>query len=735
VTDQYRYTGTLFKRSPLVSPTGEGFAAKVRAIVADHAGQLQGMLSQAKRGQGLYRNGMAGKKRTWLPGGILVETWINPFGLVPTIMARVTYPKGGRQKFETLFQMENGWLNKRLEGDPLAPVYRVYVWDEIINTAPGVALIYEFVEGDECASTVDALSTVMVPELDENNGYVSTIEDRTDPILYTEYEPQLYSGLARLFMQAKRGANKKFIDEFPSPYSSYIGSGPTIFGIIRSPQNTYYAVNTSVHGVFAVKLALDAKHTCLSHADSGSGGQGGMLRDIAEAVILANLTPTGDVITLLEDDDPGLQEAYWWDGWNLDAIAWGWCWRWQRRGMPDEHISEAVRVGYYKTGLGTAYRVYSRLCRLTFTWGTDLNGSETLDSATITNEQEWEFVPSSAYRLCVASTTQTTWVLINPPSWSGVLEEDGVILSWFTSDGAQQYLEYNGSAYAYNLPDLDQGDFEAAIYEVTACAGNTTSISQTASSSSTSPCWAIRGKTITAFESSSAENWAFSLEADITGAKTPLGFAYNPSQFAQCGGGQINGYFWNDGRPNVNVGWAQTGTVETVSTYSVVAKDAGVQHIVIGESVGVLWVVWHNGTTTQTNTANDTRVSTGRPMASGGLASNPDGTGGEVEGRVTYDGTANAYVPSDPETTETGGEATPLQAKAFIDVDEYVLSSDDALTIGYAATLSTVFLPVYDQGFSAYVSYAGASLAFGSTIPTGMSAYGSTTSGIFIGGV
>jgi hypothetical protein len=65
----------------------------VRAIVADHARQLQGMLSQAKRENGLYRNGMAGKKRTWLPGGVLVETWINPFGLVPTLAARVVFPK------------------------------------------------------------------------------------------------------------------------------------------------------------------------------------------------------------------------------------------------------------------------------------------------------------------------------------------------------------------------------------------------------------------------------------------------------------------------------------------------------------------------------------------------------------------------------------------------------------------------------------------------------------------
>jgi len=99
--DEYRYTDTLFKRSQLASPeTGEGFAAKVRAVVADHSRQLQGTLSKAKQAQGRPTQGMAGKKRTWLPGGVLVETWINPFGLVPTLVARVVFPETGEEEEE-----------------------------------------------------------------------------------------------------------------------------------------------------------------------------------------------------------------------------------------------------------------------------------------------------------------------------------------------------------------------------------------------------------------------------------------------------------------------------------------------------------------------------------------------------------------------------------------------------------------------------------------------------------
>ena len=64
MTDDYRYTGTLFKRSPLDNrETSRGLAAKVRAVVADHARQLQGMKSQAQKAKGRFTQGMAGKKR------------------------------------------------------------------------------------------------------------------------------------------------------------------------------------------------------------------------------------------------------------------------------------------------------------------------------------------------------------------------------------------------------------------------------------------------------------------------------------------------------------------------------------------------------------------------------------------------------------------------------------------------------------------------------------------------
>lgn len=82
--DIYRETGTVFKRSQLSPP--------VRAALADHERQLQGTLERVKREGGRYTQGLAGYKQTRLPGGVVVKTWINPFGLTPTLMARVYYP-------------------------------------------------------------------------------------------------------------------------------------------------------------------------------------------------------------------------------------------------------------------------------------------------------------------------------------------------------------------------------------------------------------------------------------------------------------------------------------------------------------------------------------------------------------------------------------------------------------------------------------------------------------------
>lgn len=115
--DLYRETGTLFKRSPLVSPEGESFASRVRAVVADHARQLRGTLERVKREGGRYTQGMAGYKQTRLPGGVVVKTWINPFGLVPTLMARVYYPESvvGEEE-EVVPLLESGLLQIVNEG-------------------------------------------------------------------------------------------------------------------------------------------------------------------------------------------------------------------------------------------------------------------------------------------------------------------------------------------------------------------------------------------------------------------------------------------------------------------------------------------------------------------------------------------------------------------------------------------------------------------------------------------
>jgi len=76
--DDYRYTGAIARRSPF-----QGIAAKVRKIIAEHQRQARGPHGQ-----------LAGRKYTRLPGGVVVETWVNPYGLHPIVMARVYFPSG-----------------------------------------------------------------------------------------------------------------------------------------------------------------------------------------------------------------------------------------------------------------------------------------------------------------------------------------------------------------------------------------------------------------------------------------------------------------------------------------------------------------------------------------------------------------------------------------------------------------------------------------------------------------
>jgi hypothetical protein len=79
--DSYNYTGPIARCSSFTGPGGRELAGEVRKAIATH-----GRVAQGPKGA------LAGKKYTHLPGGIVIETWVNPYGLHPIVMAKVYFP-------------------------------------------------------------------------------------------------------------------------------------------------------------------------------------------------------------------------------------------------------------------------------------------------------------------------------------------------------------------------------------------------------------------------------------------------------------------------------------------------------------------------------------------------------------------------------------------------------------------------------------------------------------------
>lgn len=325
--DDYRYTGTLFKRSPLVSPTGEGFAAKVRAVVADHARQLQGPAGA-----------MAGKKRTWLPGGILVETWINPFGLTPTLMARVTYPGG--KVVEEEFWCESGLLY----WDPLAPEYPLVVY------------------------VGDKLRTLTIPKKITDNHYDSSYWLDTRPDIeyqdflnfgYTDrtHWPSFWTGRARLMLQALHAKQRPPLDIFDS------GIDPLSQGIWHKAGH-YFVVNISdLNGVTVTKLKIpdvvDYKITqaleTLARDELSE-----IERNVAEACVMGVLEIGGEPVEILS--------AATIEGIYTEGFAMSYGWKFSRNKLEASIVTfreecmpefEETCIGQFVTSLFTITADYS----------------------------------------------------------------------------------------------------------------------------------------------------------------------------------------------------------------------------------------------------------------------------------------------------------------------------------------------------------------------------------------
>ena len=388
--DLYRETGTIFRRSPLISPEGEGFASRVRAVIADHARQLQGTLARAKREGGRFTQGAAGKKLTRLPGGVVVETAINQFGLTPTLMVKVSYPEFG-QITENYLLMDTGWLG----GHATVSGWQIAIWDDLIEYyRTGLVKLYAGIE--ENSEKFQGTP----PNIDENNQYISYNNDR-DNYAWPGFPPSAYSGLTRLLAQSLMGAQRtddihslddlyqEIRNRMPVDFFPYSTLDPKQTCCIRAPNGDYWLLlmqdrrdaQTKEWQGKAIGVRLFPSYHFMSLNDQIHAGD---LRDEdaarADAFVLGYCTLGVDPLDYVvfsdytmpgfdeETDDfaslfsktPGLVA---WDINNnviplsppetVESIntyakilpwSWGWVCKWQMRGAPDEKEPGAVII-------------------------------------------------------------------------------------------------------------------------------------------------------------------------------------------------------------------------------------------------------------------------------------------------------------------------------------------------------------------------------------------------------
>jgi hypothetical protein len=680
------------------------------------------MMSQAKQAKGRFTQGMAGKKRTMLPGGVLVETWINPFGLTPTLMARVKYPtkkRGGITEY--LMQMETGWLTKNV----ISEVYTIYVWDDLaqhfVARTGGVDNVAQESEEEGCFGIISRPP----PTLGADNEYETIFDPRTDPV--SVYDPHRYSGLARLLMQGKQGANRKFWTDYALLVGTGFSAGSDSLGVIRSPGNHYWLIHASSSGVLAVKLEKDPGLYCFDIIGN-DGAADNLQQLIIDAAVLAFTTVAtrtegedvvADVIELLSEAE--IRDVYRNEDDDLmESLGWGWVWKAQDR-RHNPYDAGAIICTQLETGRINNWRVHYKVSELSFTFNE--NG---VPSATVSEIEAGKFMPPSASRLGTANTTNTLWRYVPPPSPGPAYWARGVVAAWYTIEGDIKLVEYSGEKYSYSSTGTTPAEWNNLTATMIVCGSGTATENASASVDYTYPVWSISEIMDDTFTITSDTSYTATLTL-IGGSSTPFGFTANPSYFQQCDGSQIADYFWTDGRDNPNVGYIlDNGTLTYVATTTIVAKSEPNRMIVLGESPGVVWII-ENGQSTTTEIS-------GQNCTRGGLITGSGGLMGGASGYVSYTpASANTAPYCTPIFDENIAGNEDLVGSVFVDVIED-MSEEETNLVDDAIAYQTALQPLSDQGLPAFVSYGGLHLTHAKDIPDGLSSVGYTKRGIWIGG-
>lgn len=183
--------------------------------------------------------------------------------------------------------------------------------------------------------------------------------------------PRVFSGLTRLLVQSLVGAGRRMSEILPDGWPD----DPKQIGCIRSPDGVYWLTWASSAGILAARLSTPPAGSRLLR-EIQEGAYTGQDAEIADTMILgtqslALVDGDPDIVELIPASDTDLVEFY---ADYAATMAWGWCWRHQRRGASDEHQCGAVCTNYRAidpTNVSARYvsfDIVTRLATLTISW-------------------------------------------------------------------------------------------------------------------------------------------------------------------------------------------------------------------------------------------------------------------------------------------------------------------------------------------------------------------------------
>jgi hypothetical protein len=301
---------------------------------------------------------------------------------MPTLMARVTYPKAGMRPQEVPFYFESGWLtfNSIVEGVPDSNSYplRIYVTDKLRS--------YYSSSPPTVYGTDDEFWLPIVPEITAGGWYASENwdGDNVNPPIPSGAAlgdiPMLYTGLARLWAQGTLALGKK-----PSDTLSTVFPFNVVFerykrlGVVRSSDYKYWMVIITAVGAWIWKMQVPTSLTRLySHLITGPF-TGDSDRYVTEAYLLGAMEFPDDPIQVRSESE--MEQVY------LDGTHHRWDFCDQRLGSSGQNSAKAITT-IEKGMFGTIPDKYwtTHIARMQVTFS-DLDNP--LVSFTTTDEQNW----------------------------------------------------------------------------------------------------------------------------------------------------------------------------------------------------------------------------------------------------------------------------------------------------------------------------------------------------------